>query len=104
MNSQRTVLGVSFLLLLVIGLVISASGPSSVSVARDRCVAEGWQEQNLQVLRVHESQNLLGGRASVEFRVKDSRPKKNICVELESPLIFLGWRAVDYYEETPQQP
>ena len=75
--------------------------PSADEVARQRCVDEGWKEQDLALkgFRRLSGPAGLNQHAAVIFVTKRGEAPRQVRVELHRPAYFLGWQVVDYQEE-----
>lgn len=108
---KRNLTVVAIVLVAVVIVMLNASGltpfgPSLVDAAMAKCVEQGWQEEDLAVLRFQTSWGTGGSRGHIEFRSKNQNPASTIRVELRKPLFSLNWEVVNYDEggEEEQQP
>ena len=85
-------------LLLLVVLAISLLTASPVDAAKDKCVEQGWQEQDLIVMGFKSSGGIFSRSGRVQFQTKNQGPPKTIRVELRKPVYSLRWQVVEYDE------
>ena len=101
MKTRRIILagcGICLGILLLIGLTFDLLSPGPVPVAKEKSVAEGWEEQKLSLLSFQTSGGLFGSTGHVEFQVQGSNPPKTIRVEMQRPMYSPNWQVVGFKE------
>ena len=84
---------VALLLAVVLILYVTASSP--MDVVKSRCLKNGWQNEDLEVLDFSESNGVLGGRFKVNIQVRKD-PPHTVHAELRRPPYSRNWGIVTY--------
>lgn len=87
-----------FALLLLASYLIGRQLPHPVTVARARCVEDGWPAEDLLFSHFKEESDGLSSRATVKFLVQGQNLKV-LRVELRQRTYFLPWSVAEVREE-----
>lgn len=86
-------------LLVGILLVLGFINASPESVARQRAIEAGWNDEDLSWTHKSWSNWPILKQGEVVFRVPRKDPSIAIHVEVWQPVFFLGWQVVNYREQ-----
>ncbi len=82
-------------LLLAVILILYVTAASPIDVVKSRCLSDGWQKEDLEVLDFGESNGVLGGRFKVNIQVRKD-PPKTVHAEVRRPRYSRNWEIVKF--------